>query len=228
MAERAVPRLPNVPPGSPARSAGSVDLESRDWIDALTSADGRRDVAIGDLHRLMVRVARAEAARRTGWHGIRGQELDDLAQQAADDAVMSVLRRVGDFRGESRFTTWAIAFVIREVSTKFARHAWRRDAVQLGEEAWEQLPARLGVGPEAVLESRAVVDALRRAVDVRLTSYQRSVFVALVLDGVPIEALAAQLGTNRNALYKTMFDARRKLRRDLETNGYLAKEGGGA
>ena len=71
----------------------------------------------------MLRVARAEAARRTGWHGIRGPELDDLAQQAADDAVMSILRRVEDFRGESRFTTWAIAFVIREVATKFARHS---------------------------------------------------------------------------------------------------------
>ena len=217
-----------MPPASPAPSAGRADLESRDWVEALGSTDGRRDAAIGDLHELMLRVARAEAARRTGWHGIRGPELDDLAQQAADDAVMSILRRIKDFRGESRFTTWAIAFVIREVATKFARHAWRRDAVQLGEEAWEQLPARLGAAPEAVLESRAVVDALRRAVDAQLTPHQRSVFVALVLDGVPVEALAAELGTNRNALYKTMFDARRKLRRDLETHGYLATDRGGA
>ena len=195
-------------------------------MGALTASRPQCDDAIADLHALLLRVGRAEAARRTGWHGIRGPELDDLAQQAADDAVVSILRRLGDFRGESRFTTWAIAFVIREVSTKFARHAWRRDRVQLGDEVWEQLPTRLGTGPEAVLESRSLAEALRAAVQAELTPHQRRVFVALVLEGVPVDALAAELGSTRNALYKTMFDVRRKVRRHLETHGYLDAEGG--
>jgi RNA polymerase sigma factor (sigma-70 family) len=212
--------------GGSARSAGRTDRERPDWVDALTSGGPGHDTAIAELHALLLRVGRAEAGRRVGWHGIRGTELDDLAHQAADDAVVSVLRRLGDFRGESRFTTWAIAFVIREVSTKFARHAWRRDAVRLGDEDWEQLPAALGAGPEAMLEARALVDAVRAAVDAELSPYQRAVFVALVLNGARIDGLAAELGTTRNALYQTMFDARRKLRRHLETHGFLDVDGG--
>ena len=209
-----------------ARTSGRADREPPDWVADLTSGGPGHDAAIVELHGLLLRVARAEAGRRVGWHGIRGTELDDLAHQAADDAVVSILRRLGDFRGESRFTTWAIAFVIREVSTKFARHAWRRDAVRLADEAWEQLPAALGTGPEAMLESRALVDAVRAAVDAQLSPYQRAVFVALVLNGAQLEGLAAELGTTRNALYQTMFDARRKLRRHLEAHGYLEAEGG--
>ncbi|MEO6511693.1 MAG: sigma-70 family RNA polymerase sigma factor [Nocardioides sp.] len=209
-----------------ARTSGRTDREPPNWVEALTTGGPGHDAAVAELHALLLKVGRAEAARRTGWHGIRGTELDDLAHQAADDAVVSILRRVGDFRGESRFTTWAIAFVIREVSNKFFRHAYRRDAVQLGEEDWERLPAALGAGPEAVQESRALVDAVRAAVDDQLSPYQRAVFVALVLNGARIDGLAAELGTTRNALYQTMFDARRKLRKHLETHGYLETEGG--
>jgi RNA polymerase sigma factor (sigma-70 family) len=198
-----------------------MDPESRAWVDELTSTGPERDQAVARLHALLLRMALAEASRRAGWHGIRGPELDDLAHQAADDATVSILRRVPDFRGESRFTTWACAFAIHEVSGKFGRHVWRRDGVQLGEGAWDQLPARLGAGPEAVAESRALLEALRSAVDTELTSHQRQIFVALVVDAVPVDVLAVELGSSRNTLYKTMFDARRKLRLHLENHGYL-------
>jgi RNA polymerase sigma-70 factor, ECF subfamily len=202
-----------------------MDPESRVWVDGLTATGPDHDDAVARLHALLLRMARAEASRRSGWHGIRGPELDDLAHQAADDAAVSVLRKVAGFRGESRFTTWACAFAIHEVAGKFGRHVWRRDGVRLDEGSWEQVPERLGTGPESLAESRALLEALRRAVDSELTPHQRTVFVALVVDGVPLEVLAAELGSNRNALYKTMFDARRKLRLHLETHGYL--EGGG-
>jgi RNA polymerase sigma-70 factor (ECF subfamily) len=205
----------------PNSSEQGMDPDSRAWVDDLTSAGEVRDQAIARLHRLMLKMARAEAQRRTGWHGIRGAELDDLADQAADDAVVSILRKVTDFRGDSRFTTWACAFAIHEVSGKFGRHVWRRDGVQLDEGDWDQVPAHLGGDPEAVQESRELVEALRAAVDSQLTALQRRVFVALVVDGVPLDVLAVELGSNRNALYKTMFDARRKLRACLVTHGYL-------
>ena len=67
------------------------------------------------------------------------------------------------------------------------------------------------------------VRALRRAVEDELTEHQRRVFTAIVVDGVPLDALAAKLGSSRNALYKTMFDARRKLRASLVANGYLCE-----
>ena len=103
-------------------------------------------------------MARSEAARRSGWHGIRGAELDDLVDQAADDAVVSILRKVKEFRGDSRFTTWACAFAIHEVSGKFGRHLWRRDGVQLDDERWDQLPARLDGDPASVSSIETALD----------------------------------------------------------------------
>jgi len=198
-----------------------MDAESRTWVADLTSRGEAREDAIGRLHALMLRMARAEAARRSGWHGIRGAELDDVANQAADDAVVSILRKVTEFRGESRFTTWAYAFAVHEVSGKLGRHVWRRDGVQLDEEGWNQVPARLGGDPASVSESRELVEALRTAVDHVLSPLQRRVFVGLVVDGVPLDVLAVELGSTRNAIYKTMFDARRRLRRHLVAHGYL-------
>lgn len=190
----------------------------------LTSTGVAHDAAVARLHALLVRMARAEAARRTGWYDIRGPELDDLADQAAGDAVVSILRRVADFRGDSRFTTWACAFVIREVSTKFGRHVWRRDGVRLDEAGWDQIPGRVGESPEAVAESREMLTAVRVAVSQVLTEHQRLVFVAIAVNGTALDVLVAELGTNRNAIYKTMFDARRKVRTHLETNGHIHRK----
>jgi RNA polymerase sigma-70 factor (ECF subfamily) len=86
---------------------------------------------------------------------------------------------------------------------------------------WDRLPDRFGLGPADASEWGALVVALRAAVDHELTEHQRRVFVAIVLNGVPLDALVVELGSNRNAIYKTLFDARRKLRASLVTNGYL-------
>ena len=157
------------------------------------------------------------AGRQLG--SVNGPELDDLAQQAADDALVTILDRLDDFRGLSRFTTWACKFVIFEVSAKVARHAWRRQAPSVGELAWEELPGPLGHRPEDSLEQRAQLDALSRAIG-GLTGRQREVLVAVALNDVPIDVLAAKLGTNRNALYKNLFDARRSLRASMAAAGH--------
>jgi RNA polymerase sigma-70 factor (ECF subfamily) len=108
-----------------------------------------------------------------------------------------------------------------EVSSKIGRHFWRNPPTSLGAEDWDRLPDRFGLAPDTESEWRDLLEALRRAVEKTLTARQRQVFVALFLDGVPLDALAEKLGTNRNAIYKVMFDARRKLRADLVANGYL-------
>jgi RNA polymerase sigma-70 factor (ECF subfamily) len=61
-------------------------------------------------------------------------------------------------------------------------------------------------------------------VDDELTPRQRQVFVAIVLNDVPLDALALELASNRNAIYKMLFDARRKLRAALAANGYLSHD----
>jgi RNA polymerase sigma-70 factor (ECF subfamily) len=166
-------------------------------------------------------MARREARRRAGSLRMSGPELDDVAHQAAADAVLAVCRKVGEFRGESRFTTWAYKFVIFEVSTKMARHAWRHPTQAMETEDWDRLPTRFGAEPDETAEWQGLLSALRQAVDETLTERQRRVFVAIVLNGVPLDVVVAEWGTNRNAIYKTLFDARRKLRAALVTNGYL-------
>jgi RNA polymerase sigma-70 factor (ECF subfamily) len=178
--------------------------------------------ALARLHALLLRAARAELGRRAGRHPITGPELDDLAHQCADDAVVAVTTKLGEFRAESRFTTWAYKFVVLEVSSKLGRHFWQRPAISLDAADWERLPDRFEVSPADHAERRDLIAAVRRAVEEELTERQRRVFIAMVVDGIPLDALAVQLGSSRNALYKTMFDARRKLRAALVANGYLA------
>jgi RNA polymerase sigma-70 factor (ECF subfamily) len=201
----------------PAQPAG----DSARWVEALAPGSPDREAALARLHDLLLRAARSELARRATRTHVTGKELDDLAHQAADDALMSITRRLATFRGDSRFTTWAYKFAILEVSSKLGRHFWSRPDVAWEPEQWERLPQRFGIAPDQAAESNALMAAVRRAVQELLTEHQRRVFVALVVDGVPLDALAARLGSNRNALYKVMFDARRKIRAALDTDGYL-------
>jgi RNA polymerase sigma-70 factor (ECF subfamily) len=205
----------------PAAVPRAVVTDEPDWPAALADDSVQRPVALGQLHGLLLRAARAELGRRGPRHHVTGPELEDLANQAADDALMSIVRRLDSFRGESRFTTWAYKFVIHEVSSKLGRHFWSRSAVSLEPDQWDRLPARFGLTPEQAAEGDALLTAFRRAVTQTLTDHQRRVFVAVVVRGVPLDAVVTQLGTNRNAIYKTVFDARRKIRAALVTDGYL-------
>ena len=199
-----------------------LDAESARWLEDLRSTGPARELALARLHALLLRVARSELRRRESRHPVAGAELDDLAHQAADDALMAITAKLGQFRGESRFTTWAYKFAVLEVSAKLGRHFWQRPAATLDAAQWDQLPDRLGVRPDELAENADLLAALRRAVEEDLTERQRRVFTAIVVDDVPLDALVAQLGSSRNAIYKTMFDARRKLRAALAANGYLA------
>ena len=115
---------------------------------------------------------------------IDGPERDDLALQAADDALLAVAGKLGQFRGESRFATWACKFVILEVSARLARHYWRDPPVHASDDAWERVPDRFGVGPADRAGSRDLVEALRRAAGEALSERQRRVFIAVVVEGL--------------------------------------------
>jgi RNA polymerase sigma-70 factor (ECF subfamily) len=197
------------------------DRASADWLEGLTGFGPRHDAAVADLFGLMLRVAGSEARRRQGQFGIAGTELNDLVHQAAADATLAVIGKLTTFRGESRFTTWACKFAIFEVGSKIGRHAWRHHAAPLGREDWDQLPSRFGLDPSAASEWGELVMAIRRSVDSDLTVHQRQIFVEIVLTGTPLDVLVDRLGTNRNAIYKTLFDARRKIRAALVAQGYL-------
>jgi RNA polymerase sigma-70 factor, ECF subfamily len=220
MATMPVGRVVDETPVTPT----GLDPESAWWLRVLAETGPQREAALARLHELLVRIARAEVRRRGPRVGIAGPELDDLAYQAAADALMAVIGKLGQFRGESRFTTWACKFAIFEVSAKIGRHFWRHPAVPLDAEDWDRLPDRFGFDPAQESEWRDLLAALRRAVDTELTARQREAFVAIVLNGVPLDSLAVEFGSNRNAIYKMVFDARRKLRAALVANGYLGHD----
>jgi RNA polymerase sigma-70 factor, ECF subfamily len=208
--------------GGAARVApAQLDPESAEWIRVLGDPGPQREEALTRLHQMLVRIARSEVRRRGPRLRISGPELDDLASQAAADALLGITNKIGEFRGESRFTTWAYKFVILNVSAKIGRHFWRHPGVPLDAEDWDRLPARFGFDPAQEAEYHDLMAALRRAVNEDLTPRQRQVFVAIVLNGAPLDALVIELASNRNAIYKTLFDARRKLRAVLVANGYM-------
>jgi RNA polymerase sigma-70 factor (ECF subfamily) len=200
-------------------SAGRLDPESERWLAELRGP--RREEAVARLHRRLLRAGGAEVARRAARIPFAGPELDDIVTQAADDATVAVLGKLDDFRGESRFTTWASKFVILEVSNKVGRHLWRSGGVHLDPGAWDSMPDRFGLGPGREAETRQLLDGLRHAVDTQLSERQRRIFEAIVLNEVPLDVLTVELDTNRNAIYKALFDARRKLRAALVAKGLI-------
>jgi RNA polymerase sigma-70 factor (ECF subfamily) len=184
-----------------------LDEESAGWLRRLTPRGRERQPAERELHARLVRIALGEVRRRSASTPVTGQELDDVAHQAADDAMLAILAKLDDFRCESRFITWAYRFVILEVSSKLGRHYWSNPPVALDTGQWERLPDRFGIDPARHAESAGILAEVRRVVDDELTSHQRRVFVAIVVDGIPLDALAAELGLRRNAVYKVIFDA---------------------
>ncbi len=207
-----------------APTPAGLDTDSRKWIEQLRVGHPRYSQTVGRLHDVLRRVAAFELSRRR-WQlrWVSGPEFDDLVQQAADDALISVLSRLDDVQGLSRFTTWAYTFVIFEVSARVARHAWRRQPPEAQALAWERLPDSLVLRPEDRLDQQAQLEALSRAIG-ELTDRQREVFVAVALNEVPIDVLAVKLGTNRNAVYKNLFDARRRLRSSMAAAGHPVGE----
>jgi RNA polymerase sigma factor (sigma-70 family) len=198
-----------------------VDRENARWVHALATAGPGRDAACSELYPLLVRIGRAEARRRAPLLRLDGPELEDIAHQAAADALMAICDRLDRFRGEARFTTWASKFVIFNVATKMNRHFWRRHEVPYDQEDWSRLASRFDSSPEDEVQVRDFAAAVSSAVHESLSDRQRLVFVATVLNGMPIDVLAHELGSTRNALYKVLFDARKKLRAALEAGGYL-------
>jgi RNA polymerase sigma-70 factor (ECF subfamily) len=215
--------LPVVEPGAPdlalTQRPPSLDDESRAWLDDLRTVGRTKDEAIARLHALLLRAARFEIARRrVTMPYLRGDELDDLAAEAADDAVVSVLRRLDDFRGLSRFSTWAYKFALLEAAVKLRKRAWQSREIPLEDETWNRL-ASARPGPDDQAETGVLLDAVREGIANGLTPHQRRVLLALAVDGVPIDVLADRLGSTRGALYKTLHDARRKLRAHLAERG---------
>ena len=198
-------------------TAEAPDVESLSWVGSLSGTGPRREEAVSRLHELLVRAARAEVGRRAGADA-GSRELDDVAVQAANDALVAVLRKLHAFRGDSRFTTWAYKFALLEAAARMRRRSWHGRELPLETDGWERLSDERMTSPADHAETSELIDAVCDGIGA-LTPHQRSVLVALTLNDVPIDVLAERRRTTRGALYKTLHDARRKLRARLAAAG---------
>jgi RNA polymerase sigma-70 factor (ECF subfamily) len=214
-----VRRVACQPSATPSPARG-LDAGSRRWLEDLEGGGHARDAAVARLHELLLRAARFEVSRRRlALPHLRGGDHDDLAQQAADDALVAVLAKLGDFRGDSRFTTWAYKFALYEAAVKLRRRAWQGRELPLEPDSWSLIAAG-GASPAEHAAEGELLAALQTAIAEELSAHQREVLVAITLNGVPIDVLAERLNTTRGALYKTLHDARKKLRRRLAADGF--------
>jgi RNA polymerase sigma-70 factor, ECF subfamily len=212
------------------RSAGqALDIESDAWVRQLSGTGRERDDAIQRLHALLLRAARFEVGRRRAQVAVAGSDgVDDLAVQAADDALVAILTKLHTYRGDSRFTTWAYKFALLEAAVKLRRRPWHGRELPLEADGWaEVFDDRGASSPSGQAEASELIHAVRDAIAEVLTAHQRAVLVAITLNDVPIDVLAERRNTTRGALYKTLHDARRKLRTRLAEDG-LAFDPGGA
>jgi RNA polymerase sigma-70 factor, ECF subfamily len=203
----------------PTPVADRMDSDSRRWLERLR-ADGReRDEALAELRELLLRAARFEVRKRCATLSqFRGGDQEDLAEQSAGDAMVALLSKLDDFRGESKFTTWAYKFALYEAAAKIRKLAWQGRELPLEAEVWPQVPDP-GPAPHGEVEMNDLLAAIRQEIETSLTPRQREVLVALALNEVPIDVLADRMETTRGALYKVLHDARRSLRAALAERG---------
>ncbi len=216
------PCLRSAQPGTAAPPTRAHHDGPVDWVHALTTPGVEQTLAMRQLHQLMVRAAAHQVWRmRAALPDPSPGTVDVIVNQAADEAMTTLLAKVHTFEGRSRFTTWAFKFAILQAATDVRRLQWQHREVELRDLDPTDAHAPAHDSPEHHAEgndlARAVADAMRTV----LTAHQRRIAIALLVDGIPIDVLAQRLGTSRGALYKTVHDVRGRLRAELSRRGYL-------
>ena len=183
---------------------------NEEWLADLRGPNP--DAALADLYDLLVRGLRAAFG---GYGGGVEADFGDFAQEA----LIKITGNLDSFRGESRFTTWAQKIAMNVALTELKRRRWRDVSLQdlfAEREVADRGPADTQLTPEQLALQNTVLGELRRMVDEELTNRQREALVAVLLEGMPVSEVARRMDTNQNALYKLLFDARRKLKREME------------
>lgn len=191
----------------------SLDGESRAWWHRLHGCESVRTYAIEDLHERLRREAKFHVRQRVSTlSAFPRSDIDDLATQAADDALIALLRKLGDYRGESQFLTWARRFAALDAQVSVRRRLGR-DRVETSRDPDHVLGvADPGSSVPERVEMRERLRSVTKVINNGLTVRQRAVLVAVAVDGVSTDTLAGELKTTPGAIYKTLHDARVKIR----------------
>lgn len=198
-----------------------TERSNEQWVDDLDAPGEAQEIALGDLRAI---VMRGLAYALSKWLTPSDPEFESLSEEVAQDTLLRVLESLHTFEGRSKFTTWVHKIAVRIALTELRRKRWRDVSLdELTENAPGQGP--LGVltahvaGPEVVAEQSDMIAHLQRVISEELTEKQREALIATRIHGMPMEEVARRMGTNRNALYKLLHDARHRLKTRLEEEG---------
>ena len=197
-----------------------VERTNEEWLAALRGPEQAE--ALADLRALLVRGLRYALANRSD---VDEQIREDFAQ----DALLKILNALDSFRGESRFTTWAQKIAVNVAFTELRRRRWQDTSLEAITEGMslDFVPDMLidrSAGPDQQAVQSAFLETLRRLITTELSDKQRQALIAIRIQGMPLEEVARRMGTNRNALYKLLHDARQRLKKKLEEEGLSAQD----
>jgi RNA polymerase sigma-70 factor (ECF subfamily) len=204
----------------------------QEWLHDLNASGSLQEAAITDLRDLLLRAALYFFSRNlSDFGGLSRDEVLQRAEDCAQDALIAVVKHLADFRGDSKFTTWAYKFSIN-IALMTARHE-RMKGVSLDElvsssegtfSEWLMQDKSDGVVPEQSSLQGEIRGVIQDVIENELTEKQRRVLFMMVFNDIPMDEVVRHLGVNRNAIYKMLHDARRKLKNGLHSRGFEVGE----
>jgi RNA polymerase sigma-70 factor (ECF subfamily) len=200
------------------------DRNNQAWLEALSASGPAREEALAELRQVVV-----DSLPHAIGHGATPDdpEFKALAEDVAQETLVRVLAHLGSFEGRSRFTTWVLKISVRVAYTELRRRHWKDASLDQLEADYGEAPGQMmadrAAGPERVAEQASVAALINRMLAEELTERQRRAMMAM-MRGMPLEEIARRLGTERNALYKLLHDARLRLRQRLEREGLSPAE----
>jgi RNA polymerase sigma-70 factor (ECF subfamily) len=205
---------------------------NEEWLHDLRANGAEQDAAIADLRNLLLRTVLFFFSRNLGdFGGLAREEILQIAEDCAQEALIAIMNRLPDFRGDSKFTTWAYKFAVNIALTTARRAHWKDFSLDQPPAAadgeafeWNIQDKSSGVDSDQFALQSEVRQVIQEVIEHDLTENQRHVLLLMVFNEVPMDEVVHRLGTNRNAIYKMLHDARRKLKSSLQARGFEVGE----
>lgn len=199
-----------------------MERDNHTWLEDLSATDDRRELALADLHRIVLRILPRAVSR---YLDPAEPHFDAFLEDVAQETLLRVLDKLDTFQGRSKFTTWVYKIAINIALSELRLSKWKEvslDGLEEGDDP-NQMPSAIfesdDLRPESFVEQKEATDLIKRVIEEELTPRQRAVMMAVHVQGVPTDVIAERVGSNRNAVYKMMHDARLRLKRRLEREG---------
>ena len=205
---------------------------NEEWLYALNTSGEIQETALTDLRDLLLRAALYFFNRNlSDFGGMNRNEILQYAEDCAQEALIAIMKHLSDFRGDSKFTTWVYKFAINIALMTARRERWKGKSIEeltffsngtLVE--WTVADQSSWLTPDRSALQEEISHIIHVVIEQDLTEKQRQVLIMMVFNEVPMDEVVQRLGTNRNAIYKMLHDARRKLKSSLQRRGFEVSE----